>query len=574
MSGFDILIRNGLVVDGTGNEARRADVGIIGDRIAAVGMDLGDAVEEIDATDMIVTPGFVDIHTHYDGQVTWDSRLRPSTEHGVTTVLMGNCGVGFAPCRAEQREGLVRLMEGVEDIPNPVLTEGLPWNWETFPEYLDSIGDKAFDADVAALIPHAALRVYVMGKRGEAREPATAEDRSRMAALVKEGVAAGAMGIGTSRTMFHRSIDGNLIPTLTAGEAELQALADAMTAAGGGTFQFVSDFADEEAEFDMLTRIAEKSGRPITFPVSGTAQDPERSRLMSRISAANAAGCRIGVQVLGRATGAVMGHQLTLHPFCTSPTYRSLAKLPFEAKIAELRRPEVRAAILSDPLTPDPGNALTNFVHDFGRIFPLADTPNYEPSLDESMAGRAEAMGITPAELAYDMLLERDGKRQLYLTISNYAEGNLDGMGKILMHPDAVMGLGDGGAHYGAICDASYSTHLLTHWVRDRAYGRVPLERAVVALTRGPASLIGLNDRGVLAPGYRADINVIDLKSLRLHAPEVTFDLPAGGRRLTQRADGYHVTMLAGEIVLRDGQPTGVLPGRLVRGGRAEPDLG
>jgi N-acyl-D-amino-acid deacylase len=571
MSRFDILIRNGLVVDGTGSASRRGDIGIIGDRIAAMGINLGDGVEEIDATDMIVTPGFVDIHTHYDGQVTWDSRLRPSTEHGVTTVLMGNCGVGFAPCRAEQREGLVRLMEGVEDIPNPVLTEGLPWNWETFPEFLDSIGNKAFDADVAALIPHAALRVYVMGERGEAREPATAEDRSRMAALVKEGIAAGAMGVGTSRTMFHRSIDGNLIPTLTAEEVELQALADAMTAAGGGTFQFVSDFSDEDAEFDMLTRIAGQSGRPITFPVSGTAEDPDRSNLLSRISAANAAGCRIGVQVLGRATGAVMGHQLTLHPFCTSPTYRSLATLPLEEKIAELRRPEIRAAILSEPLTPDPGNALTNFVHDFGRIFPLADTPNYEPPLAESLAGRAEALGTTPAKLAYDLLLERDGKRQLYLTISNYAEGNLDGMREILMHPDAVMGLGDGGAHYGAICDASYSTHLLTHWVRDRAYGRVPLERAVVALTRGPASLIGLNDRGLLAPGYRADINVIDLKSLRLHAPEVTFDLPAGGRRLTQRADGYHVTILAGEIVLRDGQPTGVLPGRLVRGLRPDP---
>ena len=275
---------------------------------------------------------------------------------------------------------------------------------------------------MAALIPHAALRVYVMGERGEAREPATADDRSRMAALVKEGIAAGAMGIGTSRTMFHRSIDGNLIPTLTAGEAELQALADAMTAAGGGTFQFVSDFADEDAEFDMLTRIAQKSGRPITFPVSGTAQDPARSKLMSRISAANEAGCRIGVQVLGRATGAVMGHQLTLHPFCTSPTYRSLDKLPFEAKIEALRRPEIRAAILSEPLTPDAGNALTNFVHDFGRIFPLADTPDYEPSLTESLAGRAETRGMTPNELAYDLLLERDGKRQLYLTISNYAK--------------------------------------------------------------------------------------------------------------------------------------------------------
>lgn len=572
MSRYDIVIRNGLVVDGSGGAPRVVDVGVIGDQIAAVGAGLGEGRAEIDASGLVVTPGFVDIHTHYDGQVTWDNRLRPSTEHGVTTILMGNCGVGFAPCRADQRDMLVRLMEGVEDIPNPVLTEGLPWNWETFPEYLDSLEGKRFDADVAALIPHAALRVYVMGTRGEAREPATAEDRERMAALVREGVAAGALGIGTSRTMFHRSIDGNLIPTLTAEEAELQALADAMTAAGGGTLQLVSDFAEEDAEFDMMLRIAERSGRPITFPASGTAQDPARSHLLARVRAANEAGHRIGVQVLGRATGAIMGHQLTLHPFCTSATYRALAALPFEEKIAQLRRPEIRAAILADPLVPDAGNALTNFVQNFDMIFPLADKPDYEPSLADSIAGRAAALGVEPVELAYELLLERDGKRQLYIAISNYAEGNLDGMGEILMHPDAVMGLGDGGAHYGAICDASYSTYLLTHWVRDRARGRVPLERAIKAMTHDTAALIGLDDRGVLAPGYRADINVIDLDHLRLHAPEVVFDLPAGGRRLTQHADGYRLTMLAGEIVSRDGVPTGALPGRLIRGGQPKPE--
>lgn len=571
MTRFDIVIRNGLVVDGTGCAPFNADVGIVGDRIAAIGARLEGGREEIDATGLAVTPGFVDIHTHYDGQVTWDHHLRPSTGHGVTTVLMGNCGVGFAPCTAAQRDMLVRLMEGVEDIPNPVLTEGLPWNWETFPEYLASIADRPFDADVAALVPHAALRVYVMGARGAAREPATGEDRERMAMLVREAIAAGALGIGTSRTMFHRSIDGHLIPTLRAEEAELQALADAMTAAGGGIFQFVSDFADEDLEFDMILRIAGRSGRPITFPASGTPEDPARRHLLSRVRAANEAGCRIGVQVLGRATGAIMGHQLTLHPFCTSATYRSLAQLPFEEKIAQLHRPEIRAAILADPLIPDAGNALTNFVHDFGRIFPIADEPDYEPSLADSISSRAEAVQVSPAELAYDLLLERDGKRQLYITISNYAEGNLDGMGQILMHPDAVMGLGDGGAHYGAICDASYPTYLLTHWVRDRSRGRIPLARAVRMMTRDTAALVGLADRGVLVPGYRADINVIDLDNLRLHAPEVVCDLPAGGRRLMQRADGYRVTMLAGEVVSRDGDATGALPGRLVRGAWAAP---
>ncbi|WP_176593870.1 amidohydrolase family protein [Sphingobium sp. EM0848] len=571
MSRFDVVIRNGTVVDGRGGDPWIADVGIVGDRIAAIGRDLAPGAEEIDATGLIVTPGFVDIHTHYDGQVTWDNHLRPSTSHGVTTILMGNCGVGFAPCRPEQREMLVRLMEGVEDIPNPVLTEGLPWNWESFPDYLDSIADKPFDADVAALLPHAALRVYVMGERGEAREAAKEEDIARMTALVCEAVKAGALGIGTSRTMFHRSIDGHLIPTLTAEETELQALADAMTAAGGGTFQFVSDFADEDAEFDMILRIAERSGRPITFPAAGTARDPARSHLLARVRAANQAGQRIGVQVLGRPTGAIMGHQLTLHPFCTSPTYKSLAHLPFEEKIARLQRPEIKAAILADPLTPDPGNALTDFVFNFDRIFPLGDNPDYEPSLADSVAGRARALDMPPAELAYDLLLEKDGKRQLYITITHYAEGNLDGMGQIIMHPDSVMGLGDGGAHYGAICDASYSTYLLTHWVRDRERGRVPLPRAIKAMTRDTAELVGLRDRGVLAEGYRADINVIDLENLRLHAPEVVFDLPAGGRRLMQRADGYRLTMLAGQIVSRKGEPTGALPGRLVRGAQPAP---
>jgi N-acyl-D-aspartate/D-glutamate deacylase len=410
-----------------------------------------------------------------------------------------------------------------------------------------------------------------MGERGEAREAATAEDRAKMAALVREGVAAGALGIGTSRTMFHRSIDGHLIPTLQAEEAELQALADAMTQAGGGTFQFVSDFADEDAEFDMMLRIAKRSGRPITFPAAGTPTDPSRSHLLGRVREANEAGHHFRVQVLGRATGAIMGHQLTLHPFCTSPTYRSLASLPFEEKLAELHRPEIKAAILADPLTPDPGNALTNFVYQFDRIFPLADIPDYEPSLDDSIAARAKALGISPASYAYDLLLERDGKRQLYITISNYAEGNLDGTGEILMHPDAVMGLGDGGAHYGAICDASYSTYLLTHWVRDRQRGRVPLERAIKAMTGDTAALVGLHDRGILAPGYRADINVIDMDRLCLHAPEVVFDLPANGRRLMQRADGYHVTMLAGQLVSREGEATGALPGKLVRGARSRP---
>ena len=564
MADYDTIIRNGLVVDGTGAEPFVGSVAIRNGQIVAVGEVGGSADREVDASGKIVTPGFVDIHTHYDGQVTWENRLRPSSGHGVTTIVMGNCGVGFAPCRPEQSDMLIRLMEGVEDIPNPVLTEGLPWNWESFPDYLNSIAGRSFDADVAALLPHSALRIYVMGERGAAREPSTAEDRNRMTALVTEAIEAGAVGVGTSRTIFHRSSDGHLVPTLDADEAELQALADGMAAAGRGTFQFVSDFNDEAEEVDMILRIAERSGRPVTFPAGSRAGDASRAKLYGRIRTANESGLLIRPQVLGRPTVAILGHELTLHPFSTSPTYRALADLPFDEKIAQLRRAEVKAAILADPLKADPANKLTEYIHTFDRIFPLCDNPDYEPSLADSIAGRAAAAGVSPGSFVYDLLLEDEGRRKLYLTISTY-DGNLDGMAKILQYPDSVMGLGDGGAHYGAICDASYSTYLLTHWVRDRDHDRITLPRAVKAMTGDTAELMGFADRGVIAPGYRADINVIDLDNLRLNAPEVVFDLPAGGRRLTQSAVGYDLTMLAGEPVVVNGKPTAALPGRLLR---------
>jgi N-acyl-D-aspartate/D-glutamate deacylase len=569
---YDLVIRGGLVVDGSGGEPRRADVAVIGSRIAAIGTNLAPCLEEIDAMGCIVTPGFVDIHTHYDGQVTWTSRLQPSSAHGVTTLVIGNCGIGFAPCRPADREQLIRLMEGVEDIPNPVLTEGLPWNWQSFPDYLDAIEARSFDVDVAALVPHAALRVFVMGDRGARREPATAEDRAAMAVLVRQAIEAGAVGVGTSRTMFHRSSDGELVPTLEADEAELRAMANAMGEAGEGVFQLVSDFSDEAAELAMIERIAAGSGRPVTFTAGDRANDPGRPKLLNRVRELDTEGLILRPQALCRPTGAIIGHQLTLHPFCTSPTYRSLASVPFDEKIAALRRPEIREAILGDLFEADPANALTGFVRRFDRIFPLADDPDYEPAPEDSIAARAATFGVSPESLAYDTLLEKDGKRQLYLAISNYDRGNLDGVGALLADDNVVLGLGDGGAHCGSICDASCTTYMLTHWVRDRKTGRLPIEHAVRSMTHATAEIVGLRDRGLVAEGFRADLNVIDLNRLRLFAPEVHFDLPAGGRRLLQKAEGYRATILAGQIVARDDCPTGALPGRLVRGAQIAPD--
>jgi len=570
---YDLVVRGGLVVDGSGGEPYIADVAVKHGRIAAVAKDLGRGTEEIDAARMIVTPGFVDIHTHYDGQVTWDERMRPSSAHGVTTAVIGNCGVGFAPCRPAQHDDLIRLMEGVEDIPNPVLTEGLPWTWESFPEYLAWLDGRRYDIDVAALVPHAALRVFVMGERGVRRETATAQDRAAMAALLDEAIGAGAIGIGTSRTMFHRSSDGANIATFGAAEEELGAFADVLRKRGSGMLQVVTDFSEEEEDFALLRRLALRAGRPVTFSLAEGTRDPVWRRTLQRVAAANADGADITAQTLGRPVGALLGHDLTLNPFCTAPAYRALGDLPFAAKIGRLRDPALRAAILADPGDPDPANAMTVMVRRFDLIFPLGDTPNYEPNAEDSLAGRAAQTGLTPLELAYDLLLENDGRRLLYLALANYPNGNLESSREMLSHPDVVFGLGDGGAHCGSICDASYSTFALTHWTRDRAHGRLPLAAVIRQMTSATARLAGLQDRGRIAPGYRADLNVIDLQRLQLLPPYVSHDLPAGGRRLLQAARGYAATILAGQVVARDDQPTSKLPGRLVRGAQSIPAL-
>ncbi len=569
---FDRVIRGGTVVDGSGGPAFEADVGVKDGRIAAVGRLSGAGAEEIDAKGLLVTPGFVDIHTHYDGQATWDQRMQPSSWHGVTTVVMGNCGVGFAPCRPEDHDRLIRLMEGVEDIPFPVLTQGLPWNWESYPDYLDSLADRRFDVDIGSQLPHAALRVFVMGERGADREPANETDIHAMAALAKRAMEAGALGFSTSRTLNHRTSDGQPTPTLTAGEDELLGIAMGMAAAGKGVLQFVSDFAEPEAEFAMMRRLVERSGRPLSFSLVQSPRAPRHYELMlGWLSEANAAGLPMRAQVAGRPVGILFGFELTLNPFSQNPSYREIAALPLDARVAALRDPAFRARLLGEEV-----EAQRSFAGSQPRawdtMFLMGTEPDYEQTADRTVAALAARRGLSPAELALDHMLENGGRGMLYLPFLNYADGSLDPSYQMLTHPNAVPGLSDGGAHVGMICDGSFPTSNLTHWTRDRTRGpKLGLEQMVAAQTRGTAETVGLYDRGLIAPGYRADLNVIDYGALKLHPPKVAYDLPAGGRRLVQRAEGYVATLVAGEITYRDGEPTSALPGRLLRGATRTP---
>ena len=560
-----IVIRGGTILDGTGREPFEADIAIAGGRIAEVGKVTARGAEEIDARGLIVTPGFVDIHTHYDAQATWSSRLTSSSWHGVTTALIGNCGVGFAPCRPDRREMLVKLMEGVEDLPEVVLTEGLPWNWESFPEFLDALDARSYDMDIAAQVPHAALRVHVMGQRGADREPATEADRAEMARLAAEGIRAGALGFSTSRAIAHKTRDGRHTPTLGAAEVELASIALALREAGAGWMQVISDFDEPEEEFALLRRVAEAAGRPMSLQLLQREQRPWLWRfLLERIEEANRTGSRIMGQVMGRPIGLMFGFELSQHPFLARPSYQQIADLPFEQRIAILRQPEFRARLLAEE-TADP--MLAHRLNTWEKLFPLGDPPDYEPPPEVSVAAEAARRGVPPQELAYDMMLERGGKAILNRPIINYADGNLDAIREMMEHPHTLMGLGDGGAHVGFICDASCTTHMLTHWTRDRTRGpRLPLPFAVKRLTRDNAVALGLLDRGLIAPGYKADINVIDYDRLQVRAPEVRYDLPAGGKRLVQQADGYVATLVSGTVVHREGEPTGALPGRLVRG--------
>ncbi len=568
----DLVLRGGTLVDGTGSEPRQADVAVSDGRITQVGTVTGSGREEIDARDRIVTPGFVDIHTHYDGQASWDQHLTPSSLHGVTTVLMGNCGVGFAPCRVEDHDRLIRLMEGVEDIPFPVLAEGLPWAWESFPDYLDFLGEREFDVDMAAQLPHAALRVFVMGDRGANREDATPAEITEMARLAKEAVMAGAIGFSTSRTLNHRTSDGQPTPTLTASEAELTGIAMGLAEAGRGVLQFVSDFNDPQKEAAMLRRIVEASGRPLSVSLAQADVAPEGWRmLLGAIEQAVDDGLPMAAQVAPRPVGVLLGLELTLNIFSAHPVFRQIADLPFEEKVRRLNDADFRARLLADePVTDNP--FLKVMLRSFGKMFQLTDPVDYEPGPERTIEAIAAQRGVSNEEAALDLMLERGGRGMLYLPFLNYSQGSLEPIRAMMESPASLPGLSDGGAHVGMICDGSFTTTMLTHWGRDRSRGpKLPLEYLIHRQTQETARWMGLEDRGLIAPGYRADLNVIDLTNLKLHLPEVQYDLPAGGRRLMQRASGYTATILAGLVTFPDGSPTGAKPGRLLRGAQGAP---
>ena len=565
---FDLVIRNGLIVDGSGGPAYRGDVGITGEWIEAVGEIAGSGVREIDAAGMLVTPGFVDIHTHYDGQLIWSERRSPSSDHGVTTVVTGNCGIGFAPCKPQDRQALVELMEGVEDIPEAVATAGLTWDWESFPDFMNAIEKRPHDIDFASYLPHSPLRVFVMGERAINREEANLQDLAQMKRLTSEALEAGALGLGTSRMSFHRTSKGELIPSLGAAEEELHTIAEAMTEADKGILQFVSVMSPElvEEEFGLMRELSTRSGRTLTYTQAQTAQAPDLWRdILGWLGEANSSGANIKAQLFPRPIGMIIGLRASANPFCMSPSWAEVAGLELAEKVERLRDRDLRARLLSEE-PEDPTNPLFRLARNFEMIFPIGASPDYEPDRSQCIAELAKAAGTSPEEYVYDLLLEDGGETLLLTTIGNYADYNLDFISEMLRDPNVIVGLGDGGAHYGMICDASYSTYALAYWARDRKGERFTLEETVRLLTREPAEVVGLTDRGLLKPGHRAHVNVIDHERLTLHRPGIVHDLPGGGKRLHQAADGYVATLCNGKVIMEHGKPTGELPGRLLRG--------
>ena len=568
---YDLLITGGTIVDGTGAAPTIGDVAIRDGRVVAVGPSLdAEAERTIDAAGRLVTPGFVDIHTHYDGQVTWDPLLEPSTLHGVTTIVTGNCGVGFAPVRPGSEEWLIQLMEGVEDIPGTALSEGIDWQWETFPEYLDALERTELSIDVGALCPHGAVRGYVMGERGARNEPATPEEIATMKAIVREAVEAGALGFSTSRTLAHTAIDGEPVPGTFATEDELFAMGDALAEAGRGVFELApagaagEDVITPRKEVDWMCRLSARTGRPVSFVIVQVDAAPTLWReLMDECRAANEAGARVYPQVGNRPAGVLVGLQ-TSNAFVGRPSYDELAELDLAVRVAELRRPERKAAILSETVSYD--NQFAQYMGtQLDRIYVLGDPPDYEPGPDKSVAAIARAEGVELESKLYDLLLEDEGRALLLFPFLNYSDGNGDATREMLLHPTGVPGISDGGAHCGAICDASMPTWGLAHWGRDRPEGRLPVELLVKKQCHDTARLMGLTDRGTLEVGMKADVNVIDFDRLGLRPPRLVRDLPAGGRRFVQDAVGYEYTIVSGEIIRREGVDTGARPGRLVR---------
>ncbi len=569
--GVDLVIRGGTVIDGTGKPGFEADVAVKDGSIVEVGKVSASGAEEIDARGQIVTPGFVDIHTHYDGQAVWDSHLAPSSWHGVTTAIMGNCGVGFAPCKPGDRERLIELMEGVEDIPAPVMHEGLDWNWLSFGDYLDALDRKQRDIDVGALLPHSAVRVFVMGERATFQENANQGDIAQMRQIATEAMKAGAFGFSTSRTISHKTLAGEYIPTLRAQEEELTGIAMGVRAAGAGMLELVSDWnqPDPATEFAMARRVVEKTGLPMVFTLNQRHDRTEVWRELLNLSDQAAAdGLTMRPVFPPRPVGILLGLQGTQNPFSGCPSYKKIAHLPVPERVAAMRDPELRRQILSeDPIRESTFPLIQRLGYDW--MFPFEEPLNYEPAKANAITQMAARQGRTAPEVAYDLLIADDGKNFILATIVNYAHYNLQPVEEFLAHKNSIMGLGDGGAHVGFISDANFQTFMLTHWGRDRPTGRVALEELVRRQTSDTAHAVGLTDRGVIAPGKKADLNVIDFANLKLQRPYIVFDLPAGGRRLLQKATGYTATIKAGAITFRDGEATGALPGKLLRGGPA-----
>lgn len=572
---FDLVIRGGTIVDGNGGTPYKADVGVTNDRITAIGENLGAGAKEIDATGKIVTPGFVDIHTHYDGQATWDSEMAPSSWHGVTTIVMGNCGVGFAPADPKKRDWLIGLMEGVEDIPGSALAEGMTWNWETFPEYLDALEERPRTIDVAAQVPHGAVRAYVMGERDEAHENPTDTDIARMAQIVEDGLRAGALGFSTSRTILHKSVDGEVVPGTNATAEELLAIGAAMGKVGHGVFELSSDLVPEWNEFEWMGDLSRDNQVPVTFTAL---QSPIKAmpfdEMLKQMREQNAKGANILAQVSMRATGLILGFQASFHPFYAKPSWQAILDKPWEEKWALLNDPDFKAKLISEQnvvLDPDLQMVIDLMTFAFNMLYEMGESFSYEPTHEESIAGRAEKAGIDPAEYAYEVLMRNEGNGFIYFPLLNWADGNYNFLEEPLRSDDCVNSLSDGGAHCGTICDAAASTFMLEHWVKNRSRGRLSLEYAIQRQCRDTARLYGLDDRGVIETGYLADLNVIDLGAIKLGEPWVATDLPAGGKRLLQRADGYVATIKSGVVTFADGQMQGPTPGGLIRGPQAAP---
>jgi len=600
---YDLVIRNGKLIDGTGELAFISDIAVQDGRIAAIGHDLGPARRTIDATGLLVTPGFVDMHTHFDAQATWDPYLTPSSWHGVTTVVMGNCGVGFAPAAPDKHDWLIGLMEGVEDIPGSAMHEGIKWGWESFPEFLDVLETMPRAIDIGTQVPHGPLRAYVMGEAGAKNGVASDDDISRMAALVRDGLKAGALGFSTSRTLLHKATDGEFVPGTFASKEELFGIAKVLGEVGHGVFQCASEHTQMPKEIQWMKVVAAETGRPVIFTLSQTDMMPNLwQQIVGVLEEAAEQDIPLFAQAAGRAIGIMMCWRGTAHPFATYPTWHSIKDLPWPEQLAHLKDPDFRARMLSD--TPIDMGFFASFVtSSFGKMYvadPAVVSPvaalddaaaeaqpeafgrmakpglkasspkpviDYEPSPSKSIAAMATATGRRPQEIAYDALMQDDGEAMLYFPLFNYANKNLDHLRTLHSHPRVKMGLSDAGAHCGAICDGGMPTFMITHWTRDRTRGeRLPLEHIIKRQTQDTAAVYGLHDRGILAPGYKADINIIDYERLAFEPPKMVFDLPANGRRLIQNARGYVATIVSGEVIIENGVPTGALPGKLIRG--------